>query len=384
MPQVCQSLPEIVFGPGALAGLGARAASLTVARGAVLLVADPHLAANGAAGRIADDLAAHGMRAFVFSDFHGEPKARDVARAASLAREAGATLAVGIGGGSALDIAKVAAFCATSGADPMDYAENAAPLPQSLPKILIPTTAGAGSETSGTCIFSTPEGNKTWVWSPRAKPDLVILDPELTVTLPPALTAWCGMDAFVHAFEACTNRNAHLAGKHHGHAALRLITSALTRATTTPGDLAARGDMLWGATLAGAAIDNCGTAIAHNISHALASLAPVHHGLATALAFEATLPWLIEADTPDIAQAAHACGLARTTDLPAFVSDLMEQAGVARVLPASFADVELAALAAKMRAPENAPMRRATIREVDDAAIDAFAGRILALAPAHA
>ncbi len=94
------------------------------------------------------------------------------------------------------------------------------------------------------------------------------------------------------------------------HEALGLIAGSLEKAVKEPENLEARGEVLLGSCLAGIAIDNCGTAIAHNISHALAALAPVHHGLATALGFELTLPWLVEADTTELDAAARACGLA--------------------------------------------------------------------------
>jgi alcohol dehydrogenase class IV len=380
MAYVSQSVPEILFGAGALDRIGAQAAARAGAS-AALLIADPRLVATGVAGRAADSLAAAGLAPAVFSAFSGEPKAADAAAAAEAARSAGAGVVIGLGGGSALDIAKLAAFCAVSGADPEQYAEARSPLPKPLPKILVPTTAGAGSETTSTAVFARADGRKTWAWGPAAKPELVVLDPALTVTLPPHLTAWTGMDAFVHAFEASTNRNASPASKRHGHAALRLIAKALPRAVALPDDLAARGDMLWGAALAGSAIDNAGTAIAHTLSHALASLAPVHHGLATALAFEVTLPWLAAAETDDLAEAAAALGLRAVHDLPAFVSGLMDRAGLVRALPEAFAAVTPAALAAEARDPANAPMRRSTVRPVDDAALDGFCARLLALAP---
>ena len=187
----------------------------------------------------------------------------------------------------------------------MHYALAAHALPKKpLKKILVPTTAGTGSETSATTIFAGPEGKKLWIWGAETKADLVLLDPALTLTLPASLTAWCGLDAFVHAFEAATNRNAQAGAALYAHAALRLLTEALERAVKNPADIDARGKVLLGSCYAGIAIDNCGTAIAHNISHALAGLAPVHHGLATALGFEATLAWLAEADTAELAAAA--------------------------------------------------------------------------------
>ena len=208
----------------------------------------------------------------------------------------------------------------------------------------------------------------------------MVLDPELTLSLPPRLTAWTGLDAFVHALEACTNRKAFTANSLTCHKALALIAGALETAVRQPGNLAARGDMLLGSALAGIAIDNCGTAVAHNISHALAGLAPVHHGLATALGLEATLAWSIAADAGPFAAAARACGLDSAEALPAWYGDLMTRCGVERRLPEAFKAFDAAALAAEMRAPENAPMRAATARDVTESDIERFAGTIMALA----
>src|SRR5262249_51941699 len=191
---------------------------------------------------------------------------------------------------------------------------------------------------SATNIFAGPEGKKLWVWGPETKADLVILDPVLTKTLPASLTAWCGLDAFIHAFEAATNRNTHRGAQFYAHQALRLLTGSLETAVKQPDNIAARGDVLLGSCFAGIAIDNCGTAIAHNVSHALAGLGPVHHGLATALGFEATLPWLVEADTADLDAAAKACGLSDALALPGFVSGLMDRCDIERALPKAFAD----------------------------------------------
>ena len=141
----------------------------------------------------------------------------------------------------------------------------------------------------------------------------------------------------------------------------------------------ARGKVLLGSCYAGIAIDNCGTAVAHTISHALAGLAPVHHGLATALGFEATLAWLVEADTADLNAAAKACGLAKAAELPAFVSGLMDRCGIVRALPNAFEALGSGALAAEMKAPENQPMRRSTIREISDEDIARFAATIMSL-----
>jgi alcohol dehydrogenase class IV len=371
------AIPDIRFGAHEFDSIAAHAKALCPT-GKAAVVMDSFLAGSGLGEKVVAALAAEGITAEVFADFAGEPKLSHVQKAGAVAR--GKSLVIGIGGGSALDIAKIAACTAASGEDPMHYALAANPLPKNpLNKIMVPTTAGTGSETSATNIFAGPEGKKLWIWGAETKADLVILDPALTVSLPANMTAWCGMDAFIHAFEASTNRNAHAAGKLFGHEGMRLIAANLKRAVRQPDDLDARGKVLLGSCYGGVAIDNCGTAIAHNISHAMAGLAPIHHGHATALGFEVSLPWLVEANTDEIQAAAAALGLKSATDIPAYVTRLMDACNIARTLPAGFASFHAADLANEMRAPENQPMRRSTIRDVTDADIDNFAQAIMAL-----
>lgn len=371
------AIPDIRFGAHEFDAIAAHAKALCP-NGKAAIVMDGFLAASGLGKKVVDLLAAEGISSEIFSDFAGEPKLYHVQKAGAAAK--GASLVIGIGGGSALDIAKIAACTAASGEDPMHYALAAHPLPKNaLNKIMVPTTAGTGSETSATNIFAGPEGKKLWIWGAETKADLVILDPALIVSLPASMTAWCGMDAFIHAFEASTNRNAHAAGKLFGHEGMRLIAANLEKAVKTPDDLDARGKVLLGSCYGGVAIDNCGTAIAHNISHAMAGLTPIHHGHATALGFEISLPWLVEADTDDLNAAAMAIGLASAAEIPAFVTRLMDDCGVPRTLPAGFAAFTAADLAREMRATENQPMRRSTIRDVTDADIDTFAAAIMNL-----
>ena len=283
---------------------------------------------------------------------------------------------IGIGGGSALDIAKSAAAIADPDAQADDYAIHGKALPARRPRaaIMVPTTAGTGSESSATNIMTDPEGAKRWIWGAQTKPDLIVLDPALTVTLPPHLTAWTGMDALIHAFEAATNRHTHPGAQLHAHHALRLAVGALSRAVSHGDDLEARGALMLASYHAGIAIDMCGTAIAHNVSHALARFGPIHHGLATALAFEATLPWLVTNDTPQIAAASAALGTT-TQDLPVHVTALMDACTIARALPGTCPRPDVTALATAMRAPTNRPMLDATVGAPD---VDALAAAVLA------
>jgi len=370
-------VPDIQFGNNEVDRIGDHAKSLC-SNGKAAIVMDGFLAQSGLGAKMVADLAAAGISASIYSEFSGEPKLAHIDAAGTVAE--GASLVIGIGGGSALDIAKITACTVASGEGAMHYALAANPLPKNaLKKIMIPTTAGTGSETSATNIFAGPEGKKLWIWGPETKSDLVILDPALTVSLPANMTAWCGLDALVHAFEASTNRNANPAGKLFGHEGLRLLSANLVDAVNNPGDLVARGQVLLGSCYAGAAIDNCGTAIAHNISHAMAGLAPIHHGFATALGFEVTLPWLVAADTADLGAAARACSLETASQLPDFISDLMDRCNIERTLPEAFALVGAAELATEMRAPENQPMRKSTIRDVTDGDIDRIAAAMMAL-----
>ncbi|MPZ10961.1 MAG: iron-containing alcohol dehydrogenase [Kiloniellaceae bacterium] len=374
------AVPEIHFGPGR-AGSLADDVKAVAHGGRVLLVADAALVALDLVAPIQRALEASGATLGLYAEIAGEPKAHQIDAAAEAARRLDADAVIAIGGGSALDIGKLAAAIAPAGEAAMHYALAAHPLPAAgVPAICVPTTAGTGSELSATNIFANEAGKKLWIWGQETKPKRVVLDPELTVSLPPQLTAWTGLDAFVHALESCTNRNASVGSAPTSHRALTLIAGALEAAVREPRNLQARGELLLGSALAGIAIDNCGTAVAHNISHALAGLAPLHHGLATALGLEVTLAWSVAEDAGDFAAAARACGLADAAALPDWYGDLMTRCGVARRLPEAFKAFDAAALAAEMRAPENQPMRQATARPVDETDIDRFAAAVMALA----
>ena len=281
-----------------------------------------------------------------------------------------------------MDVGKVAATIALSEDGPAAFAMEGKPLPKrGVPKLCLPTTAGTGSEFSSTNIFTNPAGRKVWVWGSATKPARVILDPELTLTLPPHLTAWTGLDALVHALETCTNVHRHAWNDLYAHRALGLIAGALETAVREPANLAARGDMLLGAAYAGIAIDNCSAGLAHNLSHALAALGPVHHGLATALGLEIVLGWQAATDHGPFAAAAAACGLGPdAAALAAWYGDLLTRCGIERRLPAGFRGLGAAALAAEMHAPETRYMRHSSVRAVADADIDRFAAAMMALA----
>ena len=244
VPFSLNAVPEIHFGPGRGRALsdGVRAVSAATpgAPAKVLLVADAALVELGLVAPLRQGLEADGADVGLYSDIAGEPKAAQIDAAAEAARRLGAGVVIALGGGSALDIGKVAAAIAPAAKDAMHYALAANPLPgKGLPAICLPTTAGTGSELSATNIFAGPAGKKLWIWGQETKPQRVILDPELTLSLPPQLTAWTGLDAFVHALEACTNRYANAGNSMTCHKALTLIAGALETAVQQPDNLAA-------------------------------------------------------------------------------------------------------------------------------------------------
>ena len=381
-PFAVRGIPATAFGRGRARDIAVDAAAVGDPDKPVVVVADSALVELGMTHDLVVALEAAGAQVMMFSDIVGEPKQKQVEAATAFVRAADAGLVVCLGGGSAMDVGKVAATVAVTDGGPADFAMEGRPLPKrSIPKICIPTTAGTGSEFSSTNIFTSSAGRKVWVWGAETKPDRVILDPELTVTLPASLTAWTGLDAFAHALEASTNVRRHAWNDLYAHAALSLIAGALEKAVRDPTDLDARGRMLLGAAYAGIAIDNCSAAMAHNVSHALAALAPVHHGLATALALEVILGWQVEADDGPFAAAAAACGVGPDARaLVPWYGELLTRCGIERRLPPAFKEFSATHLAAEMRAPETQYMRQSSARAVSDADIDRFAAAVMALA----
>jgi len=376
---VLDRIPAITQAEGALDQLGALAARLGGGLPA-LLVADPGLAPFGIIDRAEASLSASGLTVLTFTDIQSDPLASQVDTAAALARQGGAGVVVALGGGSAMDAGKAAAAIAP-GAEPAEYyALCANPFPaKPLAKICVPTTSGTGSETTRTSIVTKAARAKVWLWGEEIKADAVLLDPTLTVGLPAHLTAATGIDALVHAVEAATNANANAGNDMFCHEAIRLVVRYLPTAVAEPGNLAARAVLQWAAALAGIAIDNGGTAIAHNIGHALASLRPVQHGRAVGVAMLASLPWNV-ADDPEgrFATVARLLGGAGAADLPAAYERLLRSVGVKVSLAGEGHDaISAEQLASQMGNEENAAMRRSNRRAATDADLLAFARIVL-------
>jgi alcohol dehydrogenase class IV len=374
-------IPRITQEPGAIARLGALTAAHAGKGAAVLLVADPGLAATGITDAAAASLRAAGLGVVPFDRFRSDPTTASADEGAVHAIWHKAKAVVALGGGSALDVGKAIACVAAGDFAADEYALCARPLPaRPLAKICVPTTSGTGSETTRTSVLTRADGSKTWLWGDEMKADEVLLDPEVTVGLPAHLTAATGIDAMIHAMEASTNANASAANDIFAHAAIRLVARHLIDAVERPADIDARAGLQLAAALAGIAIDNAGTAIGHNIGHALASLRPIHHGRAVGVAVLATLAWNA-GDDPDGRFAAVAGAMGETggaAALPAAYERLLRRSGVKVSLSGEgHDDVTADALLEKMLSVDNQPMLRSNRRKPTEVELAAFAARVL-------
>jgi alcohol dehydrogenase class IV len=271
----------------------------------VLVVTDRGLVDAGVVAPVLASLDDGGLETVVFDGVRADPPTGVVDEAVALARAEGAEVIVGLGGGSAMDTAKLVALLAT-GRQRLDdvYGVGRADGPR-LPLVAVPTTAGTGSEVTPIAIVTTPGNEKIGVVSPLLYPDVAVLDSTLTLGLPPAVTAMTGVDAMVHAIEAYTSRT----GKNplsdtFALRALRMLHDSIDRAVSQGGDADAREDMLLGAMMAGKAFANAPVGAVHALAYPLGGHFHLPHGLCNSLVLGATLRFNLPAATEAYAELA--------------------------------------------------------------------------------
>lgn len=289
--------PSIVFEPGASRHLGALAGKLLGPR--VLFVTDPGLRNLGLCDPAIAALAEKGIAVTLFDSVEPDPSRATLMRAVEGCKSVSITGVVGFGGGSSMDIAKLAALLAGSGED-LDEAWGVAQAKgPRLPLVLVPTTAGTGSEVTPVSIITVGEEEKRGVSSAILLPDIAVLDPELTLGLPPAITAATGIDAMVHAIEAYASKNSNNnpLSRMLAKEALHLLGANIEIAVSNGGDLAARSAMLLGSMLAGQAFANSPVAAVHALAYPIGGTFHIPHGLSNAL----VLPHVLRFNTPDAA-----------------------------------------------------------------------------------
>ena len=352
-PFVFNTTPSIRMGAGEIENLGN--ISSAICTGCALIVTDAGMVRTGIVARAEAILQRAGVVVKTYADVVADPPEAVVMGAVNMAEGCG--LVIGIGGGSSLDVAKLAALLAGNvGTLAGAYGLNKATGPR-LPLIVIPTTAGTGSEVTPIAIVTTGASEKMGVVSPLIIPDIALLDPELTYDLPAHVTAATGIDAMVHAIEAyaSVSPNNNPVSRALAIEALRLIGGALERAVTAPRDRAARADMLLGSLLAGQAFANSPVAAVHALAYPIGGHFKVPHGLSNALVLPHVLRFNTQTHPDDYAALAphafaggpataealidglvalsKACGLPQTlrdvgigaADLPRLTADAMNQ-----------------------------------------------------------
>lgn len=293
---IFNTTPSIVFEAGAATRLAHHARRLGPR---VLFVTDPGLRRLGLCDPALAALESAGIALTLFDTVEADPSLETLNATVAAGRAGEVTGVVGFGGGSSLDVAKLAALLLGS-AEELDGAWGVgnARGPR-LPLLLVPTTAGTGSEVTPVSIITVGAEEKRGVSSPVILPDVAVLDPLLTLGLPPAITAATGVDAMVHAIEAYASAspNNNPLSRMLARQALRLIGANIEKAVFDGKDIEARGAMLLGSMLAGQAFANSPVAAVHALAYPVGSLFHVPHGLSNAL----MLPHVLRFNAPDAA-----------------------------------------------------------------------------------
>ena len=240
-----------------------------------------------------------------------EPEVADVDAVMATARSSGPVdLVVGLGGGSAIDVAKAVAVLLVHSVSVRELLTGT-PVPgRGLPTVMVPTTAGTGAEATPNSIILVPQDAlKVGIVSPYLLPDLVLLDPLLTVTLPPMVTAHTGIDALCHAIECYTSKKNNLFSDLYALEAIRLISRSVRRAFADGNDAAARQDMLLGSYYGGVCIATSSTTAVHALSYPLGGRYRVPHGLANAMLLPAVMAYNCVGNESRFATMAQAMGL---------------------------------------------------------------------------
>ena len=279
-----------------------------------------------------------GLDVGVFAGVHGNPTCSQVMDGAAAYKTHRADCVIGFGGGAALDVAKVVALMAVHDGHVLEYAwdhPQVRPITAELPYLIaLPTTSGTGSEVGRSSVVSEDETRlKRIVFSPQLLAKVVFADPELTLTLPAAITAATGMDALTHNVESYLSPAYHPLCDGIALEGARIAARALGTAVREPGNLQARSDMMM-ASMMGAIAFQKDLGAVHSCAHALGAVCDLHHGLANALMIEPVMRFNLEAVPGKFAELAHAVGAGGREAFVPWLAKLKQQIGIAPNLSA--------------------------------------------------
>ena len=315
----------IHFGPGARKLVAENLIAAGCKR--PLIVTDGGLAALPVFQEFKKNL--QGLDSGVFSGVQGNPVASQVRAGADAFRAHSADAVIGFGGGAALDVAKAVALMAVHPGDVLEYAwdhANVRPIEKPLPLfVALPTTAGTGSEVGRSSVISDDETHiKRIIFSPALLAKAVFADPELTLALPPKLTAATGMDALTHNIESYLSPAYHPLCDGIALEGVRIAARALPLAVKEPQNIQARSDMLM-ASMMGAIAFQKDLGAVHSCAHALSTVADLHHGLANALMIDHVMRFNLSAAEAKMKELARVAG---ATDLISFLVQLKREIGI--------------------------------------------------------
>ncbi|WP_415717892.1 iron-containing alcohol dehydrogenase [Maridesulfovibrio sp.] len=280
--ELFSTTPRVAFAQGALNNIVSEVKRLSASKPCI--VTDPGLMTTGIVERLQSLLKDGGMESCLYGKVQADPPYELVDQTVELVKKEKADCIIGIGGGSSLDMAKITSVMAMNPGSVSDYFGIDLLEKPGLPLILIPTTAGTGSEVTPIVILS-DEGEKLkkGVVSSHLYPDCALLDPELTVGLPPAVTSATGMDALIHAVEAYTSKNATPMSDMLAKEAMGLIFDNIRSAYADGTNIEARGAMLRGSMLAGMAFANAGVTAVHAFAYPIGAEFHIPHGIANTI-----------------------------------------------------------------------------------------------------
>ena len=277
-----RTTPTVVFGRGCLDELPDHVRR--IGDGPVLVVTDKGLVEAGVVERVTDELARTGIDAEVWDEAEPEPPTISVDACAEAIRQTEPAVVLGLGGGSSMDTSQIAACVATNGGRAEDWIGVEVLREPGIPTISIPTTAGTASEVTGNAVMVLPDrSNKMTVVSPYIYPRTALIDPALTDSVPPHITAATGMDTFCHAAESFITRRATQHTRQPAADALRRTLEFLPRAVADGTDREARDQMSYACLQAGYSLANAGVILVHGLAHAIGARARIPHGVANTL-----------------------------------------------------------------------------------------------------
>ncbi|WLI89043.1 iron-containing alcohol dehydrogenase [Massilia sp. R2A-15] len=295
-PFTFSTVPHVISAPGSATRLGEHVRTHFPLARRAMIVTDPGFLRTGLVDAPARDLEQHNLQALVYSDVVADPPEHVVLKAVEFARQHAVDLIIGIGGGSSMDVAKLIAVLAGSEQGLAQIYGIGNVTGKRLPLVQVPTTAGTGSEVTNIAIVTTGETTKMGVVAPQLYADLAVLDAELTLGLPPMVTAATGIDAMVHAIESFTSKHKkNPMSDMLARQALSLLSGNLVKACENGADLEARQAMLLGAYFAGQAFSNSPVAAVHALAYPIGGIFHVPHGLSNSL----VLPHVLRFNMPE-------------------------------------------------------------------------------------